>query len=55
MLIIYDRLFGTYEPETEKVKYGVTSGFIGHNPLKINFLPLWNFLKGNLKREKNNQ
>lgn len=54
MLIIYDRIFGTYEPETEKVKYGVTSGFIGHNPLKINFLPLWEFLKGDLKREKNN-
>lgn len=55
MLIIYDRLFGTYEPETESVKYGVTSGFVGHNPLKINFLPLLEFLKGELKREKNNQ
>jgi len=55
MLIIYDRIFGTYERETEKVKYGVTSGFLSHNPIKINFLPLWNFLKGNLKREKHNQ
>ena len=52
MLIIYDRLFGTYEPETEKVKYGVTTGFLSHNPIKLNFTPLFEYLKGNWKREK---
>ncbi|MEM9824191.1 MAG: sterol desaturase family protein [Bacteroidota bacterium] len=52
-LIIYDRMFRTYEPEIEKVKYGVTTGFISHNPIVINFLPLINYLKGNFKREKN--
>ncbi len=52
MLIIYDRLFGTYEPETDKVEYGVTTGFMGHNPLKIVFSPLIQYLKGNFKREK---
>ncbi len=52
MLIIFDRLFGTYEPEIEKVKYGVTTGFLGHNPIKVNFLPLIQYLKGNLNREK---
>lgn len=51
-LIIFDRLFGTYQPETEKVNYGVTSGFFSNNPLKINFLPLYQFLRGNWKREK---
>ena len=45
MLIIFDRIFGTYVSETEKVDYGVTTGFIGHNPLRILFLPLFQYLK----------
>lgn len=53
MLIFYDRIFGTYEPETEKVRYGVTTGFLSHNPIKTNFYPLINYLKGSFKREKN--
>jgi sterol desaturase/sphingolipid hydroxylase (fatty acid hydroxylase superfamily) len=52
MLIIYDQLFGTYQPETEKVKYGVTTGFLSHNPITLNFFPLFQYLKGNWKREK---
>lgn len=52
MLIIFDRFFGTYEPENEKVRYGVTSGFFSNNPLKIIFLPLCQYFKGNWKREK---
>ena len=55
ILIIWDRLFGTYERETEKVKYGVTTGFLSHNPIKTNFLPLIQYLKGNFKREKANK
>lgn len=54
MLIVFDKWFGTYEPETEKVEYGVTSGFFSNNPLIINFAPLIQFFKGNWKREKNN-
>ncbi len=54
MLIVFDKLFGTYEPETEKVVYGVTTGFFSNNPLKINFQPLIEFFKGNWKREKQN-
>lgn len=45
MLIIYDRWFGTYQPEMEKVDYGVTTGFMGHNPIKILFFPLYQYLK----------
>ena len=52
MLIIYDRLFGTYQAETEKVKYGVTTGFLSHNPITLNFFPLFQYLNGNWKREK---
>lgn len=51
-LIIFDRLFGTYQPETEKVNYGVTTGFFSNNPFKLNFLPLYQYIKGNWKREK---
>ncbi|MEM8847512.1 MAG: sterol desaturase family protein [Bacteroidota bacterium] len=52
MLIIFDRWFGTYQAETEKVKYGVTTGFYSNNPFKLNFLPIIQFVKGNWKREK---
>lgn len=34
-LIIYDKLFGTFEPEGEKVKYGLTTDLNTFNPLKI--------------------
>lgn len=52
MLIIFDRIFGTYEPETEKVRYGVTTGFYSNNPLKLNFQPVLDFIQGKWKREK---
>jgi sterol desaturase/sphingolipid hydroxylase (fatty acid hydroxylase superfamily) len=52
MLILFDRLFGTYQSEEENVKYGVTTGFLSHNPIVINFSPLLQFLKGSWKREK---
>lgn len=37
VFVFWDRLFGTYQPETETVNYGITTGFVGHNPLKIIF------------------
>ncbi|MCW3126461.1 MAG: sterol desaturase family protein [Bacteroidetes bacterium] len=37
VLIIWDRMFGTYQPEEEKVKYGTTKGFAGHNPIVLVF------------------
>ncbi|MCF6322673.1 MAG: sterol desaturase family protein, partial [Rhizobiaceae bacterium] len=37
ILILWDRLFGTYEPEVEKVIYGVTEPINSINPLVINF------------------
>lgn len=43
--IIWDRIFGTYQPETEVVHYGTTEGFIGYNPLRIQFMPLLKQLK----------
>lgn len=52
MLILWDRLFGTWEPETETVTYGVTSGFVGYNPVKIVLGPVIQYLRGAWKREK---
>jgi sterol desaturase/sphingolipid hydroxylase (fatty acid hydroxylase superfamily) len=38
VLIIWDKLFGTYEPEVEKVIYGVTDNIESCNPITINFI-----------------
>ena len=37
ILIIWDRLFGTFEPETEPVKYGLTTNIHTYNLFKIAF------------------
>lgn len=52
MLIVWDRLFGTYQPEVEAVRYGVTTGFQGHSIFTAQFRPLYNYLLGNWKTEK---
>lgn len=38
VLIIWDRMFGTFEPETEPVVYGVTEAIKTKNPAVINLL-----------------
>jgi sterol desaturase/sphingolipid hydroxylase (fatty acid hydroxylase superfamily) len=43
-LIVWDKLFGTYEPEVEECAYGVTPPLRTWNPIKANlqfFAPLW--------------
>jgi sterol desaturase/sphingolipid hydroxylase (fatty acid hydroxylase superfamily) len=35
VLIVWDRLFGTFQPETEPVRYGVTKDVSSFNPLRI--------------------
>ncbi|WP_420553282.1 hypothetical protein [Tenacibaculum aiptasiae] len=52
MLIFWDRVFGTYVPETDKVTYGVTTGFMGHNPFIIVFKPMVDYFKGIFKKQK---
>ncbi|MEO6285800.1 MAG: sterol desaturase family protein [Dyadobacter sp.] len=37
VLIVWDKLFGTYQPETEKVKYGLATGFLSYNPFTLVF------------------
>ena len=35
ILIVWDRLFGTFEPEVRRVKYGLTKNIKTFNPIKI--------------------
>jgi sterol desaturase/sphingolipid hydroxylase (fatty acid hydroxylase superfamily) len=37
VLIVWDRMFGTFEPEHEKVIYGLTKNINSYNPLRIAF------------------
>jgi sterol desaturase/sphingolipid hydroxylase (fatty acid hydroxylase superfamily) len=37
ILIIWDRLFGTFEPESERVRYGLTKNIRTFNPTKVAF------------------
>ncbi|AQA04539.1 C-5 sterol desaturase [Mycobacterium sp. MS1601] len=37
ILILWDRLFGSYAEETERVRYGLTHNIDTHNPVKVNF------------------
>ena len=38
VVIIFDRLFGSFEPEVEKVEYGIPRPVNSHNILTLNFL-----------------
>ncbi|MBQ4819326.1 sterol desaturase family protein [Aquimarina sp. MMG016] len=44
-LIIWDRIFGTYQKEEEKVVYGLTKNIHTNNPVKINFMEYKNIWK----------
>jgi sterol desaturase/sphingolipid hydroxylase (fatty acid hydroxylase superfamily) len=35
ILIVFDRLFGTFEPERERVVYGLTTNITSHNPVYV--------------------
>jgi sterol desaturase/sphingolipid hydroxylase (fatty acid hydroxylase superfamily) len=53
VLIIWDLLFGTYRAETFKPHYGVTTGFVGYNPLMIIFKGFLELFK--ISRHKSKQ
>ncbi len=40
ILVIWDRLFGTYEPEVETVQYGLTTPIETQNPVRIGLFEL---------------
>jgi sterol desaturase/sphingolipid hydroxylase (fatty acid hydroxylase superfamily) len=37
ILILWDRLFGTFEPESEPVRFGLTKNLATYNPIRIAF------------------
>ena len=48
ILIIWDRLFGTYEPEGERVRYGLTTQLRTHRPVQVAFheyIAMWHDLR----------
>ncbi|MGE5322917.1 MAG: sterol desaturase family protein [Actinomycetota bacterium] len=45
ILIVWDRLFGTFEPERARVVYGLTKNINSYNPIRIAFhewVDIWN-------------
>ena len=48
ILIIWDRIFGTYEPEGERVRYGLTTQLRTSRPLRVAFheyIAMWHDIK----------
>ncbi len=46
--MVWDKMFGTFEREDEKVVYGLTRDINSNNPIKITFVEfghIWNDLK----------
>jgi sterol desaturase/sphingolipid hydroxylase (fatty acid hydroxylase superfamily) len=49
ILIVWDRLFGTFEPEGERVRYGLTTNIATFNPLRVathEFAAIWRDVRG---------
>ncbi|OED71503.1 sterol desaturase [Vibrio splendidus ZS-139] len=51
VLIIWDKLFGTFEPEVETVRYGVTKPVNSFNPITVTFQE-WKAILKDLKNQK---
>jgi sterol desaturase/sphingolipid hydroxylase (fatty acid hydroxylase superfamily) len=52
ILIIWDRMFGTFQPEMHKPKYGLTKNVNTYNPVKVAFHE-WMNLGKDLRKSKN--
>ena len=52
LLIIWDRMFGTFEPEKAKVKYGLVNNVNSFNPIKITFMG-WQSMMKDIQKAKN--
>jgi Fatty acid hydroxylase len=51
ILIVWDRLFGSFEPEGERVVYGLTKNVDSFNPIRVathEFAAIW----GDVRRSK---
>lgn len=52
ILIIWDRLFGTYQAEQEPVIYGLTKQIGSINPIIINFYESWQIVKDVMRSQR---
>ena len=52
LLIIWDKIFGTFEPEHEKVEYGLVNNVNTFNPVKITFMA-WQEIFSDMKKSQN--
>tara|TARA_B100001057_G_scaffold291628_1_gene291694 strand:+ start:1361 stop:2194 length:834 start_codon:yes stop_codon:yes gene_type:complete len=52
LLIIWDRIFGTFEPENEKVKFGLVKNVNTFNPTRITFMG-WSEIIKNIRHSQN--
>ncbi len=52
LLIIWDKIFGTFEPEIETVKFGLVKNVNTYNPTKITFMG-WSEMIKNIKDSQN--
>jgi sterol desaturase/sphingolipid hydroxylase (fatty acid hydroxylase superfamily) len=55
ILIIWDRIFGSFEPEGERVKYGLTKNIHTFNPLKVfahEWIAIWRDVRGAKSRRE---
>lgn len=50
VLIIWDKLFGTFEPENEKADFGITKPFRSRNPIWANFHVWFELVKDCIKQ-----
>ena len=50
LLIIWDRMFGTFEPEQEEVKFGLVNNVNTFNPVKVTFIA-WKSMIKDLKQK----
>ena len=52
LLIVWDKIFGTFEPEHEKVEYGLVNNVNTFNPVKITFMA-WQEIFSDMKKSQN--
>lgn len=48
VLMIWDRIFGSYIPESAPVHYGITTGQVGYNPFVLVFHGFYDLFRGKL-------
>jgi sterol desaturase/sphingolipid hydroxylase (fatty acid hydroxylase superfamily) len=50
VLMIWDRLFDSYKPESEPLVYGITTGFVSHNPFTLVLHGFADLVRGRLNQ-----